>query len=61
MSDTYRCAACGGVFEKQRDGWSHEEAVAEAAAKFPGLDIEDETQAAIVCDDCYRAMGLATN
>jgi hypothetical protein len=48
----YKCAACGGVFEK---GWSDEEALAELDATF-GVPVED---CALVCDDCYREMGLA--
>lgn len=51
----YRCAACGGVFKK---GWSDEEAREEAAKIFPGLDTHDEEQSCLVCDDCFRQMGL---
>lgn len=51
MRDTYKCSACGGTFEK---GWSDEEAKKELADKF---DVPVE-ECAIVCDDCYKKMGL---
>jgi hypothetical protein len=45
----YQCGICRGVFEK---GWSDEEAAAEAAGNFPGMDIQQES--GLVCDDCYN-------
>jgi Fe2+ or Zn2+ uptake regulation protein len=54
--DQVFCEECQGVFEK---GWSEEEAREEAAENFPGLDIDNCMEAALVCDDCYRRiMGL---
>ena len=53
MDTEYECAACGGVFERSRpDG----EAMAEARKLWAADDLMD---AAIVCDDCWRAMGCA--
>lgn len=46
---TYTCAACHGVF---REGWSEEEARAEAAKRF-GRYVPSMAK---VCDDCYKAM-----
>jgi len=51
---TYRCAACGGVFN---EGWLDEEARAEALALF-GKDGHDPSMVK-VCDDCFRAMDAA--
>ena len=48
----YRCAACKGVFEK---GWSEDEAVAELGQAFPDFE---PGECEVVCDDCYKAMGL---
>ena len=50
MSDTYKCAACGGVFEK---GWTDEEAQEEYEKMFGGNAPECK---ATVCDDCYKEM-----
>ena len=47
-SDEYRCAICEGVFAK---GWSEEEAAAEFAAEFPGVDLSGTV---LVCDDCNQ-------
>jgi hypothetical protein len=49
----FTCAACNTTFEK---AWTDEERDAEYADRFGG----DPTTAdvAVVCDDCYRAMGL---
>lgn len=51
--NTYTCEACGGIFPK---GWSDEEANAEALETF-GIEADDP-EAALVCDDCYMAMGF---
>jgi PHP family Zn ribbon phosphoesterase len=51
-SNEYKCATCGGVFEK---GWSDDEAVAELDATFVVVPVED---CVLVFDDCYRKMGL---
>ena len=52
MSDTYKCAMCGGVFEK---GWTDEEAEQELQQNFQGITPDD---CDIVCDDCYKIMGF---
>lgn len=44
----FRCAWCGGVFEKD---WSEEEALAELKAHFGSLKPEECVQ---VCEDCYQ-------
>lgn len=49
----YRCAECGEVFVK---GWSDAEATAERETLFPCVAEDD---CALVCDDCFKAMGLA--
>jgi hypothetical protein len=46
----FRCAACGGVFDK---GWSDDEAAAELGRAFPGFTTDD---CDLVCDDCYDRM-----
>lgn len=51
MASTYKCSVCGETYDK---GWSDEEAEAELAENF-GVPKED---CDIVCDDCYKAMGL---
>jgi hypothetical protein len=45
----FRCAMCGGVFEKT---WSDNEALGEAIIK--GIKSEDIADGCLVCDDCYR-------
>ena len=52
---SYSCALCHGV---HRFGPRLEAAETEFDARFPGQDIEDS---AIVCDPCYRALGLGTH
>jgi DNA-directed RNA polymerase subunit RPC12/RpoP len=44
----YKCAVCGGVFDKV---WSDEEAMEEYHKEFPGVPDEDRE---IVCDDCWN-------
>ena len=48
MSETYKCAQCGGTFDK---GWTDDEALAEKSAN--GFD---ELDCAVVCDDCYKTI-----
>jgi hypothetical protein len=48
----YRCALCGGVFDK---GWSDEEAKAEMEQNFPGMKADQED---LVCDPCYQALPI---
>lgn len=50
--DEYRCEACGEVFQK---GWTDEEAKAEQKEQFGDLTPEN---IAVVCDECYKKMGL---
>ena len=45
----YFCVACGRWCKSD---WSEEEARAEAARKFPGMEIGGP-DCALVCDDCY--------
>lgn len=54
MENTFKCAACKGVFEKGR---SDEESLAEAKANgFPMDELE------VVCDDCFKmVMGYNKN
>lgn len=51
---SYRCANCSGVFEFDPK-WSDEDARQEAAGLFTPNEL---VNAAVVCDDCYRRMGL---
>lgn len=53
--DSFTCALCGETYEKERDGWSQEQAVAEKEAYFPQVSMED---CGIVCDDCYTQIGI---
>jgi len=50
MSDnTFTCARCGGLFEKD---WSDEEAMAEHADRYKStIPIEE---CSLVCEDCYN-------
>ena len=44
----YKCAMCGGVFEK---GWTDEEAMEE----YKENDFPDTgTPLEVICDDCYQ-------
>lgn len=52
--DEYQCSVCKGVFDK---GWSDEEALDELHVKFPGYE---PPQCSIVCDDCFKKMGLGS-
>ncbi len=45
----FKCAACGGVFEKS---WSDAEAVKEAVDNFGKEALMGNV--AIICDDCYK-------
>lgn len=53
MAETYKCAACGGVFEKGR---SDEEALDEKDRLWPDFNLRD---CSIVCDDCFKSMGFS--
>ncbi len=48
--DEFTCQACLGAFRK---AWTDEEALAESASLFP-----DEDDMAVVCDDCWKELGL---
>ena len=49
-SNEYRCAMCDGVF---KNGWSDEEAIAEAEGFFPGVPASERV---VVCDDCFTGI-----
>jgi hypothetical protein len=51
----YECAVCHEVFEM---GWSEEEAEAELKTKFPGFE---KSECDIVCDDCFKLLGLESD
>lgn len=49
----FQCSVCGGIFEK---GWTEEEARAEQKRNgWEDLTVE------MVCNDCYKMMGFASN
>ena len=50
-AETFTCDNCGETREK---GWSDEEAAAEAAELYPGMDLTDRAEAGVVCDACYQ-------
>ena len=50
MTDTFKCVACRGTFNK---GWSDEEAIAEHQEHFPEVPLEETD---LVCDDCYQLL-----
>ncbi len=50
--ETYTCAICGGVFEKDAE-WTDEAAMAEA--KKMGFR-EGEDEPAVCCNDCFQAI-----
>ncbi len=52
MPEDFTCTACGGTFEK---AWSEAEAQKELGDLFPGVPV---LECALVCDDCFKAMGL---
>jgi hypothetical protein len=58
MNSTYKCEACGGVFDKVS---TVEETDAEALSLF-GVEnasqcLGEDGDMATVCDDCWRKMG----
>ena len=53
--DQYRCAACGGVFEK---GWTDEEAQAEMQNNWGAVPKQEQV---LVCDVCHERMNPATH
>ena len=53
---TYTCEMCGETYER---GWTDEEAAAEFLATFGRPPEPGETDA-IVCDDCYKTLGLGS-
>lgn len=50
--NTYKCEMCQCVFNK---GWSDTKAQEEYDVNFPEYPNEDNV---IVCDDCFKSMGL---
>jgi hypothetical protein len=48
FSRYYKCAHCGGIFEK---GWTDEEAMAEQKEDLPGVPL---SECELVCDDCCK-------
>ena len=52
MTDTFTCWLCQRTFPK---GWGDDEALAELGENFPGTSVEE---CELVCDDCYRGIGL---
>lgn len=48
-NNEYKCAMCGGIFEK---GWTDEEAVEECKENF-GEEMTCTGDNEMVCDDCY--------
>jgi len=51
MGDMFTCENCNGTFEK---AWTDKEAEAEAIKEYGNLD-----DMAMVCDDCWKAMGFS--
>lgn len=47
-ADKFKCAYCGGVFDKE---WTDAEAKAELETNFGDWPVEE---CAVVCDDCYE-------
>lgn len=58
MAEKYKCANCGGEFEKV-ENWTEEEAQKERAQNGWG-DMPDK-EMVIVCDDCYKEIMLSIN
>ena len=52
MAETFTCAGCGGLFEKE---WSDQAAAAESRDTF-GIDPNHDPTMAVICDDCYKAV-----
>lgn len=50
--EVYVCMACN---QEQEKGWTDDEAMEESKQLFGELPTEE---LAIVCDDCFRAMGF---
>ena len=44
----YKCASCGGIFEK---GWSDEEAEKEQKEIWGNIP---ESEKVVICDDCFN-------
>lgn len=51
--EEFTCESCGGVFTKNRDGWSEEQALAERDALWTEEEL-GRTGQAVVCDDCFE-------
>jgi len=49
-ANEYKCAMCGGIFNK---GWTGEEAMEECVENF-GEEIAYGEKLEIICDDCYQ-------
>ena len=54
MSDTFKCAQCGGTFKKS---WTDKEADDEALVLF-GSDIIDPV---LVCHECWLLLGFGVD
>ncbi len=52
---TYTCAICGGTFETDRP---EEDVIEELNQVFGNVPIQE---CEIVCDDCYKKLGLPEN
>jgi hypothetical protein len=55
FSRYYKCASCGGIFEK---GWADSEAVNEQKMIFPGIPLCD---CELVCEDCFKKITNCVN
>jgi len=53
-SNSYKCAICGGVFNK---GWSDEEAMSEMKELWGDCP---EEELAVMCDDCFNGITPGT-
>jgi hypothetical protein len=49
MAGTFKCAMCGGVFDK---AWSDEESMKETHEVF-GASVKQE-DCDVICDDCFK-------
>ena len=54
MGASYTCVQCHGTYQRE-DDWTDEDAEAEARAN--GFDVDND-EMVVICDDCYRGMGL---
>jgi len=55
---TFTCRSCLETFFVEDEDWSEDDANAEAEAKFGVANASEDPRMAVVCEECWKAMGF---